>query len=80
MTRYTVKNASGLPIWWRDGLWTSDEVKPGEVRVIESDHNANVTMWAKLDNGSDFEWGRVWIMTGCKLTVHGPRHWTLEPN
>lgn len=77
MSSYTVANKSEHPIWWRDGLWTSGRVPPGDVRTFDSDHDANVTMYGVIKD-EDVEYGYVWIHRGTKLTVFGNKRWCLE--
>ena len=74
---YQVANKTGQTIWWRDAGWSSGDLPPGDVRTVESDHNADVTMFGK-GQGGDHEWGRVWILLGKTLEVYGDKDWHLK--
>ena len=78
MTSYTVANDTNQIIWWRDGAWTSGDLQSGNVLTVDSNHDADVTMFGKDSAGNNHEWGRVWILLGKKLVVHGDKHWCLE--
>jgi len=75
--QYTVSNNTNITIWWKDGGWYSGDLKPGEVRTVDSDHNADVTMFGK-DQRGDVEWGRVWILLDKTLQVYGDKNWCLK--
>jgi hypothetical protein len=75
--QYTVVNKTNGTIWWKDAGWYSGDVDPGEERTVDSDHNADVTMYGK-DQRGDSEWGRVWILLGTTLEVYGNKNWWLK--
>ncbi|MEM7052239.1 MAG: hypothetical protein AAF604_21410 [Acidobacteriota bacterium] len=79
MGAYSVVNKSDQTIWWRDGAWTSGELPPGQSLRIESDHDANVSMFAKLPFDKNIEWGFLWISkdNGC-CVVRGPWDWAIK--
>jgi hypothetical protein len=61
--KYWVENQSGSTIFWRDGGWLSGDLPTGQSRVVDSNHDANVTIWAKTGRTkTDTDWGRVWIL------------------
>jgi hypothetical protein len=75
--QYTVANKSTVTIWWKDGGWYSGELKAGDVRTVDSNHDADVTMFGKNQSG-DTEWGRVWIPLDKTLEVYGNKNWLLK--
>lgn len=79
MGQYRVENKTDMTIWWRDGAWTSGDLLKNDARTVDSDHNADVTMFGK-DKDGDHEWGRVWILLDCTLVVTGDKSWCLKPN
>lgn len=78
MASYRVENKTRQRIWWRDAGWTSGEKAPGDVSTVDSDHDADVTMFGKDSSGGDREWGRVWLLLGTTLEVHGDKNWRLR--
>jgi hypothetical protein len=77
MAQYRVENKTNQVIWWKDKGWLSGDLPPGEVRAVESDHDADVTIFAKIQN-RDWDWGRVWILLGRTLEVQGKQSWCLK--
>ena len=75
--QYTVANKSNFTIWWKDGGWYSGDLKAGDVRTIDSNHDADVTIFGK-NQGVDTEWGRVWIPLDKTLEVYGNKNWLLK--
>jgi hypothetical protein len=80
MASYQVANMTNpaVTIWWRDAGWNSGDLRHGDVRTVDSDHDADVTMFGK-DGSGDHEWGRVWIQLGKRLEVYGDKNWALKP-
>jgi hypothetical protein len=78
MSQYTVANKTSQTIWWQDGAWTSGDLLSGDVRTVESNHDADVTMFGKGSSGNRDEWGRVWILLGKTLEVYGDKVWSLK--
>jgi activator of HSP90 ATPase len=77
--KYRVENQTNFVIWWRDQSWTSGELAPGQSRAIDSNHDADITMFGKTGpNKKDEEWGRVWIQRGRTLEVRGKLDWRLK--
>ena len=77
--KYRVENQSGSTLFWKDGAWLSGNLPDGQSRVVDSDHDADVTIWAKTGpTQTDTEWGRVWIQRGRTLEVRGRQAWTLK--
>ena len=77
MAQYKVANKTSGTIWWKDAGWNSGDLRAGDVRTVDSDHNADVTMFGK-DSKGDHEWGRVWILLGKTLEVYGDKEWCLK--
>jgi hypothetical protein len=78
MSTYIVQNNSGVTIWWKDTLWNSGDLAPGDRRTVETDHDADVKMFGKYA-GDDHPWGRVWIPMGGVIEVRGPWSWDIGP-
>jgi hypothetical protein len=76
--QYTVSNKANITIWWKDGGWNSGDLKPGNVRTVDSNHDADVTIFGKNQQGVDTEWGRVWIPLDTTLEVYGKKNWLLK--
>jgi hypothetical protein len=77
MGEYRVDNKTGQTIWWRDGAVPMGDRGAG-VHVIQSDHDADVTMYGKDSGGNNHEWGRVWIYLDRTLEVYGDKNWRLK--
>jgi hypothetical protein len=75
--KYRVENRTNVVIWWKDAGWNSGELGPGQARTVDSDHDADVTIFAKPGQ-RDEEWGRVWIQRGRTLEVQGKLTWRLK--
>ena len=50
--KYRVENKTNRTIFWRDGSWLSGDLPPGEARNVDSDHDADVTIYAKTSGSS----------------------------
>jgi hypothetical protein len=79
MSAYTVANKTAGIIWWRDGAWTSGDVPAGQSKNVETNHDANVTMFSKSRDGTNTELGFLWIPqnNGC-CVVRGKWDWTIK--
>lgn len=78
MAAYNVANKTGGTIWWKDAGWFSGDLAAGESKRVETDHDANVTMYSKDAKGNT-ELGFVWIPknNGC-CVVRGKWDWTIK--
>ena len=79
MAQYRVENKTSRTIWWKDGSWLSGDLPPGKARNVDSNHDADVTIYAKTPGvPGDDDWGRVWILLGKALEVQGQKEWRLK--
>ena len=80
--KYRVENKTNRTIFWKDGSWLSGDLPPGEARNVDSNHDADVTIYAKFPEApgtkGDTDWGRVWILRGKALEVQGQKEWRLK--
>ena len=79
MGKYTIKNETNGTIWWREGLWGyKKDLRAGQSRTIETDRNANITMFAKVE-GKDIWWGSLWIpKSSGYCSVKGAWDWCIK--
>lgn len=78
MAHYTVRNKTDKTIWLKDGAWTSGEIDVNGERKIDSDHDANVTLYYGGAHGNQ-ELGKTWIPLKGSIDVFGKWHWDTRP-
>lgn len=78
---YSILNNTNSIIWFRDVNYYSGLIQAGERRVEDSNHNANVTIWAKggADGKTDIPWGNLWIPKNGEATIYGEWYWDVRP-
>jgi hypothetical protein len=67
--QYRVDNQTNVTVWWRDQAWYSGDVGPGRLRQVNSDHDADVTIFYKDEQGRDIEYRRITIKRGTRLVL-----------
>ena len=56
--RQYANGSSEVTIWWKDGGWTGGDLPPGEAcATVESDHDADVTLFGKCPAREQYQLG-----------------------
>ena len=75
---YTVRNRTDRTIWWKDGLWTSGELAPGDEKTVR--HEPRRQRHRLPGQGYDNEpLGAAWFPQFGSVDVYGKWHWDIRP-
>jgi hypothetical protein len=75
---YTVKNETDRTIWWKDEAWNSGELAPGAEKKVDTNHDANVTVFRGKEHDNE-PLGKAWFPQFGSVTVYGKWNWDIRP-